>query len=571
MNSAALQIMDVTALRAVVTDLRQKILPSRFEKAQQPEPGTIQIGLRTLEGLIWLELSWHAEAPRLVQISPPSRIGSESTLAQQIQHGLNQMALVEIKQNGFERVVKFELAQRLGVPVQKTLVIELMGRHSNLFLLNDQNKIITAGRQVGNHQSRVMPISTGDFYIDPPALKGKEPSSEESFKRWRERLCLIPYKLKQALQENYQGISPSLAQQLVNDKAQTAQNILEFPVEELTEEQWQKLYARWCDWLHQLESEDLSLFFLGPTAFRLWKENIKDLNSTKDISLSLGKYYKQYLNHKKINSLAKEINKKLISLIESEEKYLFEQERLLNEIPKNKLMQKEADNLLCLNSPNKAQINSAQKLYQKAKRIRRSLPMIEERISYHKQRLLSIQDSAVFLDKLRTNQWDKYSDKLISLIELRQELNQFKKAFSNNKNKQIRNNSTTTKERNPQPLILKSPSGLEVQIGRNHRQNEWISLRKSRTGDIWFHVQECPGSHVVLKASNGLAEEMDIQMAADLAAFFSRAKGNHRVPVLMVPTDNLQRIPGAAPGAVRHHHGTVCWGRPSRGMQHIKS
>ena len=111
MNSAALQSMDVTSLMAVVKDLRQIILPSRFEKAQQPEPGTIQIALRNLEGLRWIELSWDAEAPRLVQISPPMRMGSESTLAQQIQYGLNKMALIEITQIGFERVVKLGLAK----------------------------------------------------------------------------------------------------------------------------------------------------------------------------------------------------------------------------------------------------------------------------------------------------------------------------------------------------------------------------------------------------------------------------------------------------------------------------
>ena len=60
-------------------------------------------------------------------------------------------------------------------------------------------------------------------------------------------------------------------------------------------------------------------------------------------------------------------------------------------------------------------------------------------------------------------------------------------------------------------------------------------------------------------------------MAADLAAFFSRAKGNQQVPVLMVLTDNLRRIPGAAPGTVQHREGTICWGQPSRGMKHIKA
>jgi hypothetical protein len=101
-------------------------------------------------------------------------------------------------------------------------------------------------------------------------------------------------------------------------------------------------------------------------------------------------------------------------------------------------------------------------------------------------------------------------------------------------------------------------------VGRNHRQNEWISLRQARRGDLWFHAQECPGSHVVLKSSEGNASERDLQAAADLAAHFSRARGNSRVAVLMVPSEALQRIPGSGPGTVRHRGGEVLWAEPAR-------
>ena len=118
----------------------------------------------------------------------------------------------------------------------------------------------------------------------------------------------------------------------------------------------------------------------------------------------------------------------------------------------------------------------------------------------------------------------------------------------------------------PQPLELHTASGLPLQVGRNHRQNDWISLRQARRGDLWFHAQEVPGSHVVLKSSQRLANEGDLQAAADLAAHFSRGRGNLRVPVVMVPTEDLQRIPGAAPGTVRHRGGTVLWGEPQRAL-----
>ena len=120
-------------------------------------------------------------------------------------------------------------------------------------------------------------------------------------------------------------------------------------------------------------------------------------------------------------------------------------------------------------------------------------------------------------------------------------------------------------------MEVRSPGGLTIQVGRNHRQNDWISLRQARPGDLWFHAQECPGSHVVLKASSGLAEEPDLNLAADLAALFSRARANGRVAVVMVPVEQLQRIAGAGPGTVRHRGGTVRWAEPERAQQQLQA
>ncbi len=114
MAPAALQAMDLTSLRAVLAELRPELLPSRFEKAQQPDSHTLQLGFRTLKGRIWLELSWLAEAPRLLAIEPPPRQGDGSTLAQQLQHGLGGLAVVSLEQPGWERVVELGLAPAAG-------------------------------------------------------------------------------------------------------------------------------------------------------------------------------------------------------------------------------------------------------------------------------------------------------------------------------------------------------------------------------------------------------------------------------------------------------------------------
>ncbi|MFM9072650.1 MAG: NFACT family protein, partial [Cyanobium sp.] len=120
--------IDATTLRALVGELRAALVPSRFEKAQQSDGHTLQLALRHLGGLQWLELSWMAEAPRLLAIPPPQRHGDGSTLARQVQHGLRGLALVAIGQQGWERVVTLDFAPRPGEPVQRQLVLELMGR-----------------------------------------------------------------------------------------------------------------------------------------------------------------------------------------------------------------------------------------------------------------------------------------------------------------------------------------------------------------------------------------------------------------------------------------------------------
>ena len=566
MAPAVLQAMDLSSLRAVLAELRSELLPSRFEKVQQPEPHTLQLGLRTLKGLVWLEFSWRADCPRLVRIPPPSRLGSGSTLAQQLQHGLRQMALIELKQNGFERVVECGLAHRPGEPIQRTLVLEMMGRHSNLSLLDHQRQVITLGRQVRSNQSRVRPIGTGDVYVSPPPMQGMEANSKESLNHWRERLCLVPTKLRKALQQCYQGISPVLALQLADSDAQKANSLLELSVLEITDKQWQRLYQRWSQWLLCLEEDRFSLAFDGPSPYRVWDWDTNSSTSanTNAISLALGSYYRKHLDAQALNQLAKDLQKRLLQSRQREEQALDEQQRRLNETSSSSSFQQQADSMLCLPSPSKDLINQAQKLYRKAKRFRRSVPVLKERLEHHQQRLLLIEGSEMFLEDLLAANWEEQGERLIRLRELQQELDDLLISQSRNRQKRNRRN-----QQPPKPLELTTPGGLVIQVGRNHLQNDWISLRQARPGDLWFHAQECPGSHVVLKASNGLAEEIDLQLAADLAAHFSRAKGNHRVPVIIVPTSNLQRIPGAGPGTVRYREGSVYWAEPERGRKHL--
>ncbi|MFO8238850.1 MAG: NFACT RNA binding domain-containing protein [Prochlorococcaceae cyanobacterium] len=546
--------MDYTCLRAVLAEWRALLLPSRFEKAQQASPHSLQIGLRHLLGITWLELSWQAEAARVHAIATPPRQGEGSTLAQQLQHGLRGLALIHIQQPGWERVVELGFARRPGEPVQRWLVVELMGRHSNLFLLDEQRQVVALARQVKASQSRLRPIGTGDPYQPPPPLAGDPPSHQESFESWQRRLRLVPMPLERALREAYQGISPALARQLA-PPAWLAQ-----PVSELSDSQWQQLWGRWRAWLEALAGERFRWQAMAD-GYACWPlpgtPSASEPASALPINRALAAYYGDHLCAALLQQRRRQLQQQLERLQQRDQRQRQEQEALLAAIPASEELQRRADALLSQRQPERSCIDEAQSLYRKARKLRRSQAAIQARLEVHRQRQEAIAASLTYLEQ---------ADTLEQLDLIAAEVHQLpgEGAATGRQRRPVAGGRPPL---GPQPLELHSPSGIPLQVGRNHRQNEWIALRQARRGDLWFHAQELPGSHVVLKSSAAPASDSDLQSAADLAAHFSRGRANSRVPVVMVPVEQLQRIPGAAPGTVRHRGGEVLWGEPQRAVR----
>jgi predicted ribosome quality control (RQC) complex YloA/Tae2 family protein len=591
---AAIQAIDATTLRALLAELRSTLLPSRFEKAQQSDPHTLQLALRGLEGCRWIELGWQAEAPRLHGISAPPRQGEGSTLAQQLQHGLRGLALVSIEQQGWERVVELGFARRPGEPDQRWLVLELMGRRSNLFLLDERRRVVAAGRQVRPEQSRLRPIGTGDPYSPPPPLAGEPPRSTESFDDWRRRLSLVPLPLQRALQDAYQGISPGLARQLVEGlDGELGRRPLERPVTDLHPADWQVLHHRWRAWLQAVEQNRFHYREGGGSDYRCWDGDQAgargasgagdgaeagngetelpwpgtkqpeavdpgpDVLAAGPINRALAHYYGIRLASRDLEQRRATLRQRLAAAASRENREAEQQRSLLEAAAGSEALQQQADALLCQGDLPKEVIGQAQKLYHQARRLRRSVAAIEPRLALHRQRLDWLETSLHFLDQ---SAFLEQSEAVGALRDLEQEIEE---QLEPRQGQRRRRREAPT----PQPLELRSPGGLRLQVGRNHRQNEWISLRQARRGDLWFHAQECPGSHVVLKGSEASPREEDLAAAADLAAHFSRARGNSKVPVVMVAAETLQRIAGAGAGTVRHGSGKILWGEPDRGLR----
>ncbi|MFQ6537525.1 MULTISPECIES: Rqc2 family fibronectin-binding protein [Aphanothece] len=560
----SLQPLDVTSLKAVLSEWRPLLLPSRMEKAQQAGPCSVQLGLRHLQGMQWIELSWQAEAARLHAIPAPPRQGDGSTLAQQLQHGLGGLALVSLEQPGWERVVELGFARRPGELPQRWLVVELMGRHSNLLLLEpgprDGRQVVALGRQVRPSQSRLRPIGTGDPYQPPPPLPGDPPRREEPFESWRRRVALLPLPLERALREAYQGISPALARELAPE------SWLRAPVTDLSAAQWQELWSRWQGWLEAVAEERFA-WQARNGGYCCWLADGRaagpgsppprpDRGAAMPLNTALATYYGDHLASQTLQRQRQQLRHQLELLRERESRQAEQQQALLDAVPESVSLQQRADGLLSQPQPGRACIDEAQKLYRLARKRRRSVEAITPRLERHRLRLAWIDSSLTFLEQ---------ADSLEEVTALRQEVTDQMGQGSPASRRQRRASGTEPRGQ-PQPLELRSPGGLGLQVGRNHRQNDWIAFRQARRGDLWFHAQELPGSHVVLRCAEAAADEADLQAAADLAAHFSRGRGNRRVPVVMVPAEQLQRIPGGAPGTVRHRGGELFWGEPERAL-----
>jgi predicted ribosome quality control (RQC) complex YloA/Tae2 family protein len=323
----------------------------------------------------------------------------------------------------------------------------------------------------------------------------------------------------------------------------------------LSPAQWQQLWQAWRRWLTAVEGEQFG-WQQTPEGYGCWGTD--RAADPLAVNHGLASYFATHLSTQELQQRRQQLRHRLEAEAARETRQASEQEALLAAVPEGEALQRRADALLSQRQPSRQCIDEAQKLYKTARKRRRSVAAITPRLEMHRQRLSGLEASLTYLDQ---------ADSLDQVASLATELEALlgeRKHGSQGRSRQARH--TQANEGVPQPLELHTAAGLALQVGRNHRQNEWIAFRQARRGDLWFHAQEIPGSHVVLKSSQQQPSEGDLQAAADLAAHFSRGRGNRRVPVVMVPTEELQRIPGAAPGTVRHRGGTVLWGEPQRAL-----
>ncbi len=602
-----MQPVDFTTLSAVSADLGKRWLPARCEQVYQRDQYTLFIALRTLDSRGWLAISWHPQAARIHMAAPPPKRPDTFTFSQQLKHQLGGLALTQIKAlSPWERVLDLQFADRPDEPALWHLYIEIMGQYSNVILTTADHQIVTAAHQVSEQRSSVRPIQTGKPYLPPPAIRGPLPTLEEAFGDWRDRVALIPGPLKKMLVKSYSGVSSSIASQLMFAASLPA-DIL---TTDLSLANWQTLFTQWCSWLQHLKSETFMPGWLNSAQSGYTVLGIGMAKSADNVQILLDDYYRHQFNQEEFRRLHHRIAQRLKVLLvklrqkadtfrdrlqqsDHAESHRLKADLLMANLSQWQLGMSQitlpdfetGEPVLLPLNPEKNAVQNAQawyKQHQKLKRARQAvMPLLAEvnaEINYLEQveeSLLQVSDYQVVAD-LRS--LEETLRELITQGYLRDTTGYQSGAKSAPKRSSKSGHQSGSKAGDKSPNAsadfrrYPTPQGLDILIGRNNTQNEQLTFRQASDYDLWLHAQEIPGSHVLLRLSAGDVPTDDtLQLAANLAAYYSRARQSDQVPVVYTEPKNVYKPKGALPGMVIYKRERVLWGQPQQAQALIDS
>jgi len=575
-----LQPVDFTTLTAACSEIRANWLPSRLEQVYQRDRYTIAMALRTLKQRDWLQICWHPQAAHICIGDPPPRSPDTFTFSQQLIHQLSGLALVAIEAIApWERVIDLQFARRPGETALYHVYAEIMGKYSNVILTDANNIIITAAHQVSQQQSSVRPIQTGQPYETPPKLTGTVPSLSESQERWQERVSLVPGAIKRQLLKSYSGLSAALLELMLLE----ANIAPETSTDTLNPDDWRRLFERWQEWLQALNCRKFQPAWTkdGYTVMG-WGV----VEKVKDIQELLNRYYSNQIDQQLFSQLRHQLSQKLNNILtklrnkaqtfktrlqqsDQADEYRQKADLLMAHLQNwqpgmKEIILSDFDTNLPVAIallPDKNAVQNAQGLYKQHQKLKRARAAVEPL-------LLEVQTEIEYLEQVEAaiGQIDTYqtAEDLRALEEIREELIG---------QKYLEDPEYRSRSANEPPSTnfhrYLTPNGFEVLIGRNNRQNDQLTFRVAGDYDLWFHAQEIPGSHLLLRLEPGaVAEEADLRFVANLAAYYSRARQSEQVPVVYTQLKHVYKPKGAKPGIAIYKQETILWGKPQMVISH---
>lgn len=452
--------------------------------------------------------------------------------------------IVAIQQLGLDRIITIILENNneLGDTISYHLSIELMGKHSNVFLVEPHNNIILeCMKHIPFFKNTYRTILPNAQYVLPPHQHKKNPMSLDVNE-------LANYiNETQSLSNQFQGISKQTEQAIIqyqqNNKVSLHQAVYEF-----------------CK-LPTVATINNTFFSSVP---------IIDGTIFDTLSQSLDTYFEQQVKQERQNQLTHSIRQKLTSIItknknkiehflkalsesENSEEWRIKGELLMaNSYAINRgITEVTLDNFYDDNQPLTITLKPEKNAQQNAKDYFKKYQKIKQSVQYIRTQLDEATHEIDYLENILV-QLDNATNDIIS--EIKFELTQsgyIKQSMTSNSRK-------VTKS---QPLMFQSPDGTKILVGRNNYQNDTLTLKQAKKEYIWLHAKDIPGAHVIIESATPNQETLSL--AANLAAYYSKFQLSSNVPVDYVAVKHVKKPSGAKPGLVIYDNQKTYFATPN--------
>lgn len=485
--------------------------------------------------------------------------------------------LLEVNQINFDRIIelKIESKDELGYSTWYYLITEIMGKHSNIILLNNERKIVDSIKHIGSNMNRYREVLPGCDYIIPP-LKGKVNPLEINADTLNNILNeSSESSVSNLLTDKFLGISKPLSKEICG----------EFNVKkarELTLEEKNIIKSNFFHYITKIKSMDFNyiIFYDSSSMFDFYIFPLEQYsNAVLEYYDSPGKLLDVYYSQKNLKDTLKQkfndIFKLISNLIERNSKKIqihmqkleecknYEQWKINGDlimanqyVLKNPAEEVELENfydpeyakIKVILDKDLTPVENAQKYYKKYAKEKSTIEVVT-------QQLKESQEEHIYLESILYN-LENATD-IGTIEEIKSEL--WELSYIRKKNKAYRQQKTM-------PYHYKSSDGFEIYVGKNNNQNDYLTTKFAVSSDMWMHTKNIPGSHVIIKSKNGSVSDTALIEGAKLAAYYSKAKNSANVPVDYTEKKNVKKPAGAKPGMVIYYTNKTIYVTPEEGF-----
>lgn len=564
--------LDGIAIHALADELQQRLAGSRIDKIQQPDSSTILLSVRQAGHNDKLLLSCNAQTARIgVTTATKANPMQPPLFCMVLRKHLEGSKIVEIRQVGWERILHIicEGYDEMGEKATRVLIGEFMGKHSNLILVNPQtNIILDSARRLGFEMSQYRQVLPGLTYITPP------PQDKIALPELTEEAMISFFldapanlSLKKILLNNIAGFGPQTAAEIIHRAGLNPDDRVDFLGQYDYDRIWQQLL-----WLNELLAQQAyqpTLVEDGKKAVAFAPFPLQQFEQFAQTQLdTMSQLVEQFIGRKEQSNLLAQRSSDLERIINREiercEKKLALQLDKVQEGEDSEHL-KIWGELLTANLYQIQQGKSAEVVnYYNPEQQTITIPMQanltpnENAQKYFKkyakakagaqQSLIQAehtQDELNYLDSIKNSLRNAQTPDDLQDVRLELEADGYVKARLTKQNKKSK------KEPVFKPLMLHY-GDIEILVGKNNVQNDYVTTRLARNNDVWFHAKDIPGSHVIIRnhqEQRELPPEV-LDFAAHLAAYFSKGRYSALVPVDYTLKRHVHKPNGAKPGRV---------------------